>query len=548
MVFAACAASSRVHAQDSDARAGRVDSIFAAFDKAGSPGAAIAVVRDGSAILERGYGYASLEHGVRITPQTVFDVASVSKQFTGLAIAMLVDQGRIALTDDVRKYIPELHDFGRPVTIGHLLHHTSGIRDWPATLSIAGWRFDDVISYEQILRFAFAQRTLNFIPGAEYTYSNTGYNLLAEVVARVTGKSFRAWTDSNLFSPLGMARSHFHDDHTMVVPGRAFGYSRADGGWRAVTNNLTALGSSSLFSTASDMTKWLINFDSARVGGRRAMELMRTRDTLNNGSVNQYAFGISHGEFRGASFVSHSGSWAGFVSFLAYFPEKRFGVVVLANAPNVPVQRAAMEISNIYLGSELDPVAAAAATQSATPDVEVPTATLDRYVGTYRLGAGWYVRIRRDGSTLLTRATREQEFPLVPRSEEEFWVQAYNAPMAFERDSVSGAATLVYRGRRIPRLSATEPSTSRPLAELAGEYLSEELGTSYTVIVKDTTVTLRHRRHGDIPLSRAWGDDWSGVPFFLRSVAFRRDARGRVTGFVVNAGERARDIVFVRQR
>ena len=545
-ILAAAPLGALLYAQDADSHARRVDSIFAEFDKPGSPGAAVAVVRDGRVILERGYGYASLEHGVRITPTTVFDVASVSKQFTGLAIAMLVEQGRIRLTDDVRKYIPELHRFATPITIDHLVHHTSGIRDWPAGLSVAGWRFDDVMSYDQILRFAYAQRTLNFTPGAEYTYSNTGYNLLAEVIARVTGKSFRAWTDENLFRPLGMTRSHFHDDHTMVVPGRAFSYSRSggsDGSWRAVSNNLTALGSSSLYSTASDMGRWLINLDSARVGGRGAMELMRTRGTLNDGSPNQYAFGILHGEYRGVPFVSHSGSWAGFVSFLTHIPEKRFGVVVLANAPNVPVQRAAIEITNIYLGAELESVAAAAATQSPAPTAEIPAASLDRWVGWYRLGPGWYVRIRRDGNTLMTQATREAEFPLSPRSEREFWVEAYRAPMAFDIDSM-GATVLTYRGRRIPRITATE--RSRPPADLAGEYVSQELGTSYTVVVRDTAVMLRHFRHGDIPLVRAWGDDWSAAPFFLRSVAFQRNARGEATGFVVNAGERARDMMFVK--
>ena len=552
LAIAVAASPAALHAQAADDRARRVDSIFAEFDKPGSPGAAVAVIRDGRVILERGYGYASLEHNVPVTPNTVFDVASVSKQFAGLAIAMLVDQGRLKVTDNVRTYIPELHDFSPPITIDHLLHHTSGIRDWPATLSVAGWRFDDVISYDQILRFAYAQRTLNFTPGAEYTYSNTGYNLLAEVVARVTGKSFRAWTDENLFRPLGMTRSHFHDDHSMVVAGRAFGYSRGpggaggDGGWRAVSNNLTALGSSSLYSTASDMAKWMINFDSARVGGSRAMDLMRSRTPLNDGSPNQYAFGISHGQWRGVPFVSHSGSWAGFVSFLTYIPEKKFGVVVLANAPNVPVQRAVIEISNIYLGAELAPVVAAAAAQSPGPTVEVPTATLDRYVGTYRLGPGWYVRIRRDGNALLAQATREQEVPLSPRSDREFWVQAYNAPMTFVRDSATGDVRLHYRTFGVPRLAPADPARSKPLAELAGEYVSEELGTKYIVVVRDSAVTLRHFRHGDIALTRAWGDDWSGAPFFVRSVAFQRDARGRVTGFVVNAGERARDIAFVR--
>src|SRR5687768_6729798 len=235
----------------------RVDSLFAEFTRGVSPGAAVAVVRDGKTILAKGYGMASLEHRVPITPSTVFDVASVSKQFAGLAVAMLVAEGRVKLTDDIRKYIPELSDVGHTVTIDHLLHHTSGYRDWPGTLSLAGWRYDDIISFDQIRTFAYNQRTLNFVPGAEYTYSNTGYNLLAEMVARVSGKTFRQFTEERFFRPLGMTSSHFHDDHAQVVANRATGYARRpDSSYSSVTNNLMALGSSSLYSTVEDLAKW----------------------------------------------------------------------------------------------------------------------------------------------------------------------------------------------------------------------------------------------------------------------------------------------------
>ena len=252
-------------AQAQNGQVARVDSIFAQFSSGLTPGAAVAVVRNGTIVLSKGYGHADLEHKVPITGTSVFDVASVSKQFAGLAIAMLVEQGKVSLTDDIRKYIPEMQDFGRKITIGHLVHHTSGLRDWPGTLALAGWRFDDVISFDHILTMAFNQRTLNFDPGSEYMYSNTGYNLLAEVVRRVTGKSFREWTDQQLFKPLGMTRSHFRDDHTEIFPDRVLGYGRADDGWRATGNNLMALGSSSLFTTAEDLARWLANFDDANL-------------------------------------------------------------------------------------------------------------------------------------------------------------------------------------------------------------------------------------------------------------------------------------------
>jgi CubicO group peptidase (beta-lactamase class C family) len=537
--------SQTVAAQADSARTRRVDSIFANWSKPGSPGAAVVVVRDGNIVFEKGYGYANLEQNIPITPGTVFDLASVSKQFAGLSIAMLVEQGRIKLTDDVRKYIPELYAFRDTIRIDHLVHHTSGIRDWPATLAIAGWRMDDVIAFDQILRFASKQRTLNFVPGSEYTYSNTGYNLLAEVVRRVGGKSFRTWTDENLFRPLGMTNTHFHDDHQMVVANRALGYSRSDSGFRAVTNNLTALGSSSLFSTARDLAKWVSNFDDAKVGGAKAMQLMRTHGRLNSGSQIPYAFGISHGIFRGQATLSHSGGWAGFSTFVLHLPQKKFGVIVLANT-GINTGGAANTIASIFLDQELS---AEVVTQgmATAPEVDVPTAMLDRFTGLYKLGPAWYVTIRRDGSRLFTRATAEAEFPLSARAPSMFWVAGYNSSMGFSVDSSSGVVSMLYRGRRIPRVAQGVPITTTQKLDIAGVYVSDELETSYTVRVKGDSVTLWHFRHGDIPLTRAWGDDYRGAQWFLQSVEFQRDTRGNVTGLVVNAGERARNIVFLKR-
>ncbi len=524
----------------------QVDALFAENNRGATPGAAIAVVRDGRILLSRGYGLASLEHRVPITSATVFDVASVSKQFTGLAIAMLIEQGRIKLTDDIRTYIPELGDVGHKITIDHLVHHTSGLRDWPGTLSLAGWRMDDVISFDQILRLAYNQRTLNSIPGAEYTYSNTGYNLLAEVVARVTGQSFRVWTDANLFRPLGMIDSHFRDDHTLVIPNRAFGYARTPaGGYLSVSNNLTAMGSSSLFSTVDDLAKWVMNFDDPKLGGRTAMALTRTRGKLNDGSSIPYAFGISQGEYRGKPTVSHSGSWAAFATFIVHFPEQRFGVIVLANTGGINVSRAAYDIADTFLGTELGP-RANPEPQRGVSGLVVTPAVLDQYIGLYRLGPGWYVRIRRDGGMLVTQATREAEFAMIPRSDISFWVEGYNSLMEFDRDGA--VVNLTYRGRRYPRLVETTPLSPAQLAEFTGEYESEELKTLYRIESKDGGLVMRHQRHPTIVLTRLWRDDFSGASRFTRSVEFERDTTGGVKGFAVLIDDRSRHVRFVKRR
>ena len=532
-------------AQDQSARRERqVDTLFAEYTVGLSPGAAVAVVRDGRVVLAKGYGYANLEHRTPITPGTVFDVASVSKQFTGLAVAMLVDQGRIKLSDDIRTYLPELADVGRTITVDHLVHHTSGLRDWPGTLRLAGWQFDDVISFSQILAFAANQRTLNFVPGSEYTYSNTGFNLLAEMVARVTGTSFRTWTTEQLFRPLGMASSHFHDDHREVVANRAYGYGRTPNGMVAITNNLTALGSSSLFTTVEDLARWVTNFDDPRVGGPKAMALSRTKGVLNDGTQIPYAFGISHGQYRGRPTLSHGGSWAGFTTAVLHFPDQHFGVIVLANSPIVPATRFANFIADFYLGAELGPPTVPVDPVASAPTVEVGSAALDQYPGLYRFGPGQYLRIVRNVDRLTAETVPGPESPMTAKSDSSFWLPGYNSSLVFHAgDSIRAE----FRGLRSPRLADAAPMTAGELPQFAGDYWSDELATLYQVEVKDGGLVLRHRRHGVIPLTWLWEDDFSGAAGSIRSVWFRRDTTGRVIGFSVFVDERSRDVRFSKQ-
>jgi len=521
-----------------------MDSLFAPYNRTDAPGLAVAVVRDGRLVFSKGYGMADLERRVAITPSTVFDVASVSKQFTGLAIAMLVGDGKVRLDDDIRRYVPEMSSIGQPITINHLVHHTSGLRDWPGTLALAGWQFDDVISFDQILTMAYHQRSLNFVPGSEYTYSNTGYNLLAETVQRVTGQSFRAWTDSHLFRPLGMTRTVFRDDPTIVIPDRALGYMRrGDGRWYAVTNNLTALGSSSMMSTVEDLARWVINFDSMRVGGPQAMALTRTRGVLNDGSTIPYAFGLSHGEYRGAPTIGHTGSWAGFATYVVHFPQQHFGVVVLANAPQLNPTRAAQQVTDVFLGSALAPVPPAPTAAT----VQLTDASLMAYPGTYKLGPGWYAQVRRSGNVLTIQSSGEGVAQSMARSDSEVFVPDYGASMTFRRDAAGHVTGLVYRGRLAPRMPDREPPIA-PIADYAGEYVSDELQARYLVEVNDGALVMRHRRHGRITLMRRWGEDYGGSVWFLQSVEFTRDRRGRVTGLMVNMGERSRDIRFTKVR
>jgi CubicO group peptidase (beta-lactamase class C family) len=430
-----------VHAPDTLSAA--VDRIFERWHRPDSPGAAVLVLRDGKVVHAKGYGMADLEQGVPIRTTTVFDIASVSKQFGAMAVALLEAEGRLSMDDDVHAYLPELPDFGQRITLRHLVHHTSGLRDWPGTLAIAGWDYQDVISFRQILGMALHQRELNFVPGAEHAYSNTGYNLLAEIVARVSGMSFRRFCQERIFEPLGMANTHFHDDHTEIVRDRAHSYRRApDGTYRVVVNSLTALGSSSLFTTAEDLARWVGNFENPVVGGPAVIRRMQERGVLNGGDTIPYAWGQSLGRYRGLETWSHGGSWAGYRTTLVRFPAQRSAVVILANTAEANPAALANQIADVLLADAFTEPAPQAPAPSPPPDEGwSPSAEeLQQYVGEYRsdeLLTSW--RLEVVAGALVARHFRKGEVRLRPLARDRFQGEPFGE-LQFARDE-AGAVT-----------------------------------------------------------------------------------------------------------
>lgn len=403
----------------------RADAVFAEF-RGDRPGAAVAVVHDGNVVFERGYGLAQLEHNVPVTPATVFHVASVSKQFAAFAITLLAQQGRLGLDDDIRRHLPEIPDLGSTVTVRHLIHHTSGVRDQWELMMMAGWRMDDVITRDQIMTMMRRQRELNFQPGAEYLYSNMGYTLLAEIVERVSGTTFGEFLRRNVFEPLGMAHTHVHNDHEMIVPNRAYSYRQRDGEWRNAVLSYANQGATSLFTTAGDLARWLHNFETAQVGGPAAITQMRQRGVLNDGDTIPYAFALSRGEYRGRTLWSHGGADAGFRSVVVHYPEQRLGIVVLSNAANANPGRLAQQVADAWFGDVVaapTPTTAPPQQQSAqrparwqpTPD-ELRALTGDYYSPEL---ATVYTLELRDSALVMTHP-RLGSTPMQPTARDEF--------------------------------------------------------------------------------------------------------------------------------
>ncbi|MFC1640195.1 serine hydrolase domain-containing protein, partial [Gemmatimonadota bacterium] len=369
----------------------RIDQMFAAWDRPGSPGAAVAVVQDGELVHANGYGLAQLEYDIPIEPTTAFHMASVSKQFTAFAVAMLASEGRLSLDDDIRTYLPELYDYGDTITIRHLLYHTSGLRDQWSLLTMAGWRMDDVITRDQILRLVARQRGLNFTPGDEYLYTNTGFTLLAEIVERVTGLSFRQWTTENIFTPLGMENTHFHDDHQAIVPNRAYSYQHDPaGGYSKSVLSYANVGATSLFSTVEDLSRWTANFETGAVGGPDLIRLLRTRGVLNSGDSLDYAMGQAIGSYRGLLALYHAGADAGFRTYLLRFPHQRLSVAVLSNLGGIDAGALARQVAELYLEDQfvLADNGSAQSFEGSDSTALTGPSTLAEYLGDYDLGPG----------------------------------------------------------------------------------------------------------------------------------------------------------------
>ncbi len=508
----------------------RVDSVFARFHGPSSPGCAVAVARGGQPVLTRAYGMADLEHDAANTPATVFEAGSVSKQFTAAAVVLLAQHGKLKLEDEVRRYIPELPDYGRPITIRHLLNHTSGLRDWGTVVDIAGWpRGTRAHTHAHVLDVVSRQKSLNFAPGAEYLYSNTGYNLLAILVERVSGEPFAAFTRRTLFQPAGMAHTRWRDDYTEVVKGRAIAYDTARGAFRTNMPFENVHGNGGLLTTVGDLLRWNEALTHGTVA-RGLAEEMERRGVLASGRRISYAGGLVVDEYRGVPQVSHSGATAGYRAYLARYPRQGLSLALLCNAATASPVALAYQVADLYLaGHTRDPAPA--------PAVALAPAALSARAGLYRSRrTGEPLRVSlRDGKLRMGAGE------LVPLSATRFRVGRGPAQLVF--DDPSGPRLLAADGDTIAYEPVAEATPSAP-AELAGRYHSDEAEATYTVALEDGKLLLRRRPDVSVLLTPAYADAFTTPSGSL--VRFTRDAAGRVDGMSLGLG-RVRDLRFTRQ-
>ena len=516
-----------------------INRAFAGWTATDGPGCAMAAAQHGRIVHQNGYGMANLETGTPITPASVFHLASVSKQFTATAILLLARDGRLSLDDDIRKHLPEIPDYGHRISIRHLLNHTSGLRDQWDLLRMARGRFEENrITEADVLEMATRQKALNFTPGAEYLYSNTGYTLAGIIVRRVSGKSLRDFAEERFFRPLGMTQTQFQDDYTRVITNRAAGYARRPTGrWHVSLPNYDTYGATSLFSTVGDLLKWQANMVRPTVGDSAFFAEMRQLPTLTNGDTSAYGLGVIAERHRGAAVVSHGGGDAGYRTWLGRFPEHGLDIVVLCNAASSNPSALARSVADVFL-----PASLAAAPPPMPPRVAVAPEVLRTLSGMYvnvRSGAVNFIGMR--GDTLI--AGRTSGTALVPIGERRFRV-GQQGEFEFMPDGTARQYTFGWPARAPDvwrRVEEVRP-TAAELAAYAGTYHSEELGATYTVAVSDSTLVLKTRWADDVTIRPTYRDAFGG-PFLVN---FTR-TRGRVDGMTFSSS-RVRRVRFVKTR
>ena len=517
----------------------KINSLFNSWDKNQNPGCVVGVVRNDSLVFSKAYGMANLEYAIPNSTQTVYHLASVSKQFTAYAIILLAQQGKLDLDADIRKYLAWFPNLKQKITIRNLLNHTSGIRDQWQLLGISGTRIDDVITQEHIIKILSKQQGLNFIPGDKFMYSNSGYTLLAEIVKAVSGRSLREFTDSAIFKPLKMTHTHFHDDYTEIESNRAYSYDRKDN--TRFSNSIlsySTVGATSLLSNIPDLANWVMNFYDTKVGDQRSILQLTQKAKLNDGTELDYASGILSENYKGWKQFTHNGADAGFRTSITVFPELKTGIIVLSNLSEINAQDKANQIADVLISEKAGIAKPTEKTRNAKiPDTEL--LFLKAQSGDYfsdEMNMVTSLALKND-SLYLRIGTNDN---LMARETEHTYAMFYapSIKLIFNQKANIPYVTLnisndTFHLTKLPgKLVAND---DKNMLEYTGTYYNRELDCTYNIILKDHQLYLTNSKYNDTRLTLFGPDHLLNDAWYMKHLVVMRNKSNKITGFEVNS-------------
>lgn len=530
LVLTMAAASVAVGADD---RAQQVNQLFVTFDRPGSPGCSVGIIQDGDFVYKRSFGEASLELGVPLTPASVFYVGSISKQFTAASIVLAAEQNRLSLDDDVRKHLPELPDYGQPITLRQMLHQTSGFRDFLDLVFVSGRNAADLSSPGDILKLIARQKGLNNRPGAEWIYSNSNYFLLGEVIRRATGESLARFASENIFQPLRMTHTLFYDDNKVVVPNRVPAYDPGSNGSFLVdwSTSYDIVGGGGLMTSVDDLLAWDRNFYSNRLGKGTLVNELQTRGALNNRNQIDYGLGLSLGEYRGLPIVEHNGALFGYRSAFVRFPQQKFSVIVLCNHAKAAPEALGREIADIYLAHDFKPTTSNSVPISGLPDSEAfagtyldpRTKTIYTFTADHGNLMAWGAVLRRiDANKFYDLGTHVITFEKVDHA---------------MRCSLAIPGEVYFSGDRLDPIHLSETELGR----VTGRYHSDELDATYTLSAENGKLAVQVGDKPAVIFDPATHDEFYSAEF--GALVFPSEAEQWASGFKLFT-QSARGIIF----
>ena len=524
-----------IHAQTLQDTIAKIDSIFSRYKK-GNPGCQIAICRNGKLILSKAWGMADIERMVPLTTNSILEAGSISKQFTAAAILLLEQQKKLSLNDDVRKYIPELPDYGKTIRINHLIHHTSGLKDWGDIAEITGWpRTTKTYSNTDALQIICQQSTLNNYPGEEMLYSNTNYNLLAIIVERVSGMSLAEFTNKYIFVPASMNHTQWRTNYKSIVSERALAYTKIENGYETDMPNENAYGNAGLLTTSEDLIKWNEFYLNGKLGTSSLLKKQLALDTLNNGEINHFAAGLYVHKKNGLNCINYSGATAGYRCYLAFYPKLNLSIAFLSNTSEFGSGSAVKEIVHVFTGKN-------ETSETIDKKDNVVLSNNKVFIGWYKnvnSGQGLYFQIKDNELNLF------ENTPLKQINESKFGLG--NIHFSFEKDkqlkvvrpNEFGAGTI----DTLNYIKITEKSSEKNENEYLGDYYSKDALTSSTIILNDSNQLVLILKPGEmLKLTPTYMDGFY-VDNLESDLYFKRDENNRITKMYISE-QRARNVEF----
>ncbi len=536
----------QISSQLSQRQTQKIDSLFIDWNIPNHPGGSIAIMKDGKTIFSKAYGLASLEYATPNTPETLFNIGSNSKQFTAMAIVLLQERNKLSFEDDIRTYIPELPNFGKTITIEHVLHHTSGLRDLHGLLGLAGWRNDDVMTNADLNRIIVKQNTLNFEPGEELLYCNTGYMLLVNIIEKVTGEKFKDWLKENIFDQLDMKHTYVEDQYDRVVSNNATSYA-GNSKFRRKIAYWNYVGSGNMHATTSDLLKWLQNFSSPKKQWESAFSTLLTTTPLTNGTSTAFGFGVRIAQHLGRKIIQHGGAIGGFRSLIRAYPDDMLNIVVLSNFTGSNIVTKTNRIAEIIYPKQAykKPQKQQKTTKKF---IKLSTKNLVKFEGVYWESREKYGRkIYLKNDTLRYARSDKSESPLVPLKKNKFNMLHVGIDVTVEfLNKENTKQMIVHVQDELPSVFDLHKITKKPrakeLEEYAGKYYSPEIETVYTISIEGNDIYMHHIKHGKIKLKRLYQNVLEGE-WPINTIEIKRNIKGNVDGLQITNG-RVRNLWF----